>query len=137
VSLTVESILNADPLPPYFNVDLPRQRNFSAGSTANLSCHASGIPRPVITWFKDGHRVPSFSVKEFKGHSILAFDSIRLNDQGKYWCEANSTEGWNRSSSVSLTGTCAYKVQGCYYQYNLMKKTPRRKPHPKSRTALA
>jgi len=92
-----------DPLPPLFNVDLPSQRYFSAGSKANLSCHASGIPRPVITWFKDGHRMPSFSVKQVRGHSILALDSVRLNDQGKYWCEANSTEGWNRSSSVSLT----------------------------------
>lgn len=94
----------ADPLPPYFNVDLPTNRNFSAGSEANLSCHASGIPRPAITWFKDGHRVPSSSVKELNGYSILAFDSIRLNDQGKYWCEANSTEGWNRSACTSLTG---------------------------------
>ena len=75
-------------------------------------CYGSGVPRPVITWFKNGHRVPSFSVKEFKGHSLLTFDSVHLNDQGMYWCEANSTEGWNRSSSVSLTGKWAYKVQG-------------------------
>ena len=104
--LTVETLFStADPLPPRFNLDLPSRINFSAGSKANLSCHASGIPRPVITWFKDGHRVPSLSVTEFKGYSILDFDSVRLNDQGKYWCEANSTEGWNRSSSVKLTST--------------------------------
>lgn len=105
VSLTVETLSIADPLASHFSVDLPSQRNFTAGSKANLSCHRSGVPRPVITWFKNGHRVPSFSVKEFIGHSLLAFDSVQLNDQGMYWCEANSTEGWNRSTSVNLTGT--------------------------------
>ena len=56
--------------------------------------------------------MPSFSVKQVRGHSILALDSVRLNDQGKYWCEANSTEGWNRSSSVSLTGTMSEQSTG-------------------------
>ena len=64
--------------------------------------------------------MPSSALKECDGYSILAFDSIRLNDQGKYWCEANSSEGWNRSASTSLTGIRVYKDTtlllyiGCY-----------------------
>ena len=132
MSITVETISTADPLPPHFNANLPSQRNFSAGSKANLSCDSSGVPRPVITWFKDGQRVPRFSVKQLKGHSILVFDSLRPNDQGRYWCEANSNEGWSKSSSVSLTGTSTKKVQRFYYphQRNLTKKTPRKNTTP-------
>ncbi|KAJ7373612.1 hypothetical protein OS493_011217 [Desmophyllum pertusum] len=92
-----------EPSPPRFQLDLPRQLNVSAGGKANLSCNASGIPRPFITWFKDGRRVPSSSVRGVKGYSMLAFDSVHLNDQGEYWCEANSTEGWNRSSTANVT----------------------------------
>ncbi|KAL9955870.1 hypothetical protein ACROYT_G037263 [Oculina patagonica] len=91
------------PSPPRFQVDLPLRLNVSAGSKANLSCTASGVPRPVITWFKDGRRIPRSSVSGVKGSSLLAFETVRLSDQGNYWCEANSTEGWNRSSTVNLT----------------------------------
>ena len=86
-------------------MDLPLQLNASAGHKANLTCSVSGIPRPVITWFKDGSRVPPSSVREFKGYSVLAFDPVHPKNQGKYWCEANNTEGFNRSSPVNLTGT--------------------------------
>ena len=85
-------------------MDLPLQFNTSIGHKANLTCNVSGIPRPVITWFKDGSRVTRSLVREFKGYSMLAFDSVRLSDKGKYWCEANNTEGWNRSSTANLTG---------------------------------
>ena len=98
------SHLTTEPSPPRFKMDLPLQFNTSIGHKANLTCHVSGIPRPVITWFKDGSRVTRSLVRKFKGYSMLAFDSVRLNDQGKYWCEANSTEGWNRSSTANLTG---------------------------------
>ena len=94
-----------EPSPPRFSDDQPREFNSSEGSKANLSCKASGIPPPVITWFKDGYRLQSSSVIGGKGYSILTFESVHLHDQGQYWCEANSTEGWNRSSSVNLKGT--------------------------------
>lgn len=84
---------------------LPLQLNASAGHKANLTCSVSGIPRPVITWFKDGSQVPPSLIREFKGYSMLAFHSVSLRNQGRYWCEASNSEGWNRSSPVNLTGT--------------------------------
>ena len=97
--------VSSEPSPPRFSVDLPSQLSFSAGGKANLSCDALGIPRPVITWYKDGSRIPRSSVTGVMGSSVLALASVSLNDQGKYWCEANSSEGWNRSSVVNVTGT--------------------------------
>ena len=91
-------------------MDLPLQLNASHGHKANLTCNVSGIPRPVITWFKDGSRVARSLVGEFKGYSMLTLDFVRLNDQGTYWCEANNTEGWDRSSSVNMTGISKLKA---------------------------
>ncbi|XP_078348198.1 fibroblast growth factor receptor 4-like [Oculina patagonica] len=92
-----------EPSPPRFIIDLPSQLNISAGNKASLSCSSSGVPRPAIAWFMDGRRVPMSFVTGVKGYSTLDFESVNLNDQGEYWCEANSTEGWNRSTTVKLT----------------------------------
>lgn len=72
------------------------RENIAAGQKTNFSCEAFGIPRPVITWFKDNQRVLKSRVKEIKAKSVLTVDSVTPQDQGRYWCEANSDEGWNR-----------------------------------------
>ena len=96
--------LTTEPSSPRFEMDLPLQLNTSVGHKANLTCNSSGIPRPLITWFKEGSRVTRSLIRGFKGYSMLVFDFVRRNDQGKYWCEANNTEGWNRSSTTNLAG---------------------------------
>lgn len=73
----------------------------------NLSCEATGIPTPVITWYKDGLLVSKEKVKEVKGNSLLTLEYVRSHDQGEYWCEAQSAEGWNRSRT-SLNSTSLF-----------------------------
>lgn len=34
----------------------------------------------------------------------MSFMPVRPENQGRYWCEANSTEGWTQSPSVFLKG---------------------------------
>lgn len=85
-------------------MDLPLQLNASVGHKAYVTCNVSGIPRPVITWFKNGSHMTRSLVREIKGYSMLFFDFVQRNDQGTYWCEANNTEGWNRSSTMNLAG---------------------------------
>ena len=71
----------------------------------NFTCEAFGIPSPVITWFKDNSRVPKDNrIQKIKESSVLTVDSVTPQDQGRYWCEANSSEGWNRSTIANLTG---------------------------------
>ena len=43
-------------------------------------------------------------IQETKELSVLAVDSVTPHDQGRYWCEANSYEGGNRSAIANLTG---------------------------------
>ena len=76
--------------------------NVSAGSTVNLACEAKGIPRPAVTWYKDGGPVPRENISRVNEISLLTFESVGPHDQGEYWCEAQNAEGWNRSSRTSL-----------------------------------
>lgn len=84
----------------------PISREITAtGQHTNFSCQAFGIPRPVITWFKNNRSVPKDNrIQETKSLSVLTVDSVEPQDQGSYWCEANSDEGWNRSTIANLTG---------------------------------
>ena len=69
-----------------------------------------GIPSPVITWFKNDRKVPKARIKEIKAFSLLTIESVEPQDQGQYWCEANSNEGWNRSAVANLTGRYALPI---------------------------
>ncbi|KAL9955846.1 hypothetical protein ACROYT_G037233 [Oculina patagonica] len=93
-----------EPSKPRFLINPTSQDNIVAGQKVNFSCEALGIPRPVISWLKDGRRIAKYRIKEIKTFSVLTIESVEAQDQGKYWCEANSDEGWNRSAVANLTG---------------------------------
>lgn len=59
---------------------------------AMLTCTASGIPRPVITWSKISDSLPVHSaVSEASGSLII--DHVTSNDAGIYICKATSILG--------------------------------------------
>lgn len=90
---------------PRFLIHPISRENIATGQNTNFSCEAFGIPRPVITWFKDNRTMPKDNrIQETKALSVLTVDSVEPQDQGSYWCEANSNEGWSRSSIANLTG---------------------------------
>lgn len=97
------ALMFKEPSPPLFTHHQPREVDFLKSSKAKLSCNASGVPLPSITWFKDGNSLSSSSVIGSKSYSILNFESVHAHDQGQYWCEANNTEGQSRSAPVNLT----------------------------------
>ena len=43
-------------------------------------------------------------IQETNSLSVLTVNSVEPQDQGSYWCEASSDEGWNRSTIANLTG---------------------------------
>lgn len=91
-----------EPSPPKFTLTPPHDMNASAGSTVNLTCRATGIPRPVVTWYKDGQPVPREDITRVNGMSLLPLKNVQPYDQGKYCCEAENAEGRNRSSTTHL-----------------------------------
>ena len=90
-------------IPPVFTVNPPVQMLISSGGKASMTCKASGFPVPLITWFKDGIPVPRANTTGDKGLSILTLEFVKPVNQGKYWCEANNSDGWQRSLITKLS----------------------------------
>ena len=97
----------AEPSKPRFVIHPISRVNTTTGQQTNFSCKAFGIPRPVITWFKDNRTVyvsKHNRIQETNSLSVLTVDSVEPQDQGSYWCEARSDEGWSGSNIANLSG---------------------------------
>uniref|UniRef100_A0A0R3RFL5 Muscle M-line assembly protein unc-89 n=1 Tax=Elaeophora elaphi TaxID=1147741 RepID=A0A0R3RFL5_9BILA len=72
----------------------------------SFECRVSGIPVPQVKWFKDGdeikpdERIHIESLPD--GTNRLVIDSVKLEDQGNYRCEATNNAG-SMSSKAPLT----------------------------------
>ena len=94
-----------EPTKPRFVIHPISRDNIATRGKTNFSCEAFGIPRPAITWFKDNRSLPKDNrIQVNKALSVLTVDSVAPQDQGSYWCEANSDEGWDKSNIANLTG---------------------------------
>ncbi|XP_021098568.1 hemicentin-1 [Heterocephalus glaber] len=59
-----------------------------------LTCIASGIPAPKITWMKDGRPLlQTDQMQSLRGNSILQISSAQVEDTGRYTCLASSPAG--------------------------------------------
>ncbi|KAG8436526.1 hypothetical protein GDO86_007581 [Hymenochirus boettgeri] len=67
-----------------------------------LSCEATGIPVPQITWLKDGLPILEYTNHhvDYKTQSLLIVNAM-LRDSGRYQCIASNSAG-HRSKSFSL-----------------------------------
>ena len=74
----------------------------SPGSKVTMTCEATGIPRPVVKWYKDGLPVSRKNTVGVKGLSLLSLNSVTILHEGIYWCEARNVVGWKRSSRATL-----------------------------------
>ncbi|XP_037104683.1 obscurin isoform X1 [Syngnathus acus] len=91
--------------PPVFT-SLLSDNTAKIGQTVKLSCKVTGLPKPVITWLKDGLVLeddPRHIITGDKsGACILILDSLTTEDSGQYVCYA--------TSSMGSTGTMATVV---------------------------
>ncbi|XP_068181455.1 vascular endothelial growth factor receptor kdr-like isoform X2 [Antennarius striatus] len=84
---------------PWLSQNLTNQ-NVNSSSSLMLACFALGVPRPDITWYKNG-----FPVKEGPGitlgeDGILTIERVKKDDEGLYKCVARNTEGVAQTSAV-------------------------------------
>ena len=91
-----------EPSPPRFTIAPPRHMSVFAGRSLNLTCEATGPPRPDIRWYKDGQPVTRGGISRINGISLLPLKNVQPHDQGEYWCEAENAEGWSRTSTTRL-----------------------------------
>ena len=72
----------------------PKVVMVNEGDNLTLTCEATGVPPPAITWFKGGRSLPgeTLFVRQAKT-SRLHFESTSYKDRGIYRCEARNVVG--------------------------------------------
>ncbi|GCC29770.1 hypothetical protein chiPu_0008212 [Chiloscyllium punctatum] len=64
------------------------------GNDITLECKTQGIPRPALTWMKDGHPlVNSRRVSILNDGQLLRVQNTQIFDAGRYVCVAESVAG--------------------------------------------
>ncbi|XP_019730956.1 hemicentin-1 isoform X3 [Hippocampus comes] len=75
-------------------VQLPENVSVVVKNPVALSCEASGIPLPAITWLKDGRPIRgTSSVRVLSGGRSLRLMHAAVEDAGRYSCIASNSAG--------------------------------------------
>ncbi|MGH0131433.1 UNVERIFIED_CONTAM: hypothetical protein FKN15_007170, partial [Acipenser sinensis] len=88
-------------VPPSISGDLKSPENVSVvvKNPVALSCEASGIPLPAITWLKDGRPISlSNSIRILSGGRLLRLMHAAVEDAGRYTCVVSNTAGEERKN---------------------------------------
>ncbi|XP_017281469.1 obscurin isoform X19 [Kryptolebias marmoratus] len=76
------------------------------GQTVKLACKVTGVPKPVIAWYKDGRTVQAdphhIIIEDPDGSCTLILDNMTADDSGQYMCFATSSAG-NASTLGKVT----------------------------------
>uniref|UniRef100_A0A8C6QPP1 Hemicentin-1 n=1 Tax=Nannospalax galili TaxID=1026970 RepID=A0A8C6QPP1_NANGA len=81
--------------PPHINgSEEPGEISVIVNNPLELSCIASGIPAPKISWMKDGRPfLQTDQVQTLEGEAVLRISSAQVEDTGRYTCLASSPAG--------------------------------------------
>ncbi|XP_010790854.1 obscurin isoform X2 [Notothenia coriiceps] len=76
------------------------------GQTVKLACKVTGVPKPTVTWYKDGRAVEAdphhIIIEDPDGSCTLILDNMSADDSGQYMCFATSSAG-NASTLGKVT----------------------------------
>ncbi|KAL5285204.1 PRTG.2 family protein [Megaselia abdita] len=76
----------------------------------NLTCEATGAPKPKITWFRNGQLLSNNYTMEINESSLL-IQSFDINDEGIYQCFAQNSAGETQSlGELRLTENMKQKL---------------------------
>nr|XP_057924200.1 obscurin isoform X3 [Doryrhamphus excisus] len=91
--------------PPDF-VEILANCTAELGQTVKLACKVTGVPKPTITWYKDGRIVEAdphhIIIQDPDGSCTLILDNMTAEDSGQYMCFATSSAG-NASTLGKIT----------------------------------
>ena len=79
-----------------------------SGEEAEIVCQVHAVPKPTITWTKDGQTVTASSrvkIDHSGSRHTLTFMGVQKADFGKYTCEAANALG-SEQKIVEMTGEC-------------------------------
>uniref|UniRef100_A0A8C4U7D5 Hemicentin-1 n=1 Tax=Falco tinnunculus TaxID=100819 RepID=A0A8C4U7D5_FALTI len=72
--------------------ELPGDVALTKGEQLRLTCKATGIPVPKITWTFNNNIIPA-QYDDVNGHSELVVERVSKDDSGTYVCTAENTVG--------------------------------------------
>lgn len=88
------------------NITIPDKVSVFVATIINIKCPAIGIPKPTITWEKDGVKIPSTT-----GGDTLTVKTSKVTDGGVYVCVAQNSAGVTRgNSTVEVLGKSIFVV---------------------------
>ncbi|XP_067452563.1 hemicentin-1 isoform X1 [Thunnus thynnus] len=80
-------------------VQFPENVSVVVKNPVALSCEASGIPLPAITWLKDGQPIKgTSSVRVLSGGRSLRLMHAAVEDSGRYTCIVSNSAGEKRKN---------------------------------------
>jgi neogenin len=88
---------------PHVLVTPRNTKVYGGGSIVTLDCAANGVPKPFITWLKDGETIDLnlFDTRFSKvGQGSLQIKDVTVDDQGTYQCRAENSEDSVDSAAV-------------------------------------
>ncbi|KAM4629779.1 hemicentin-1 [Polymixia lowei] len=88
-------------VPPSISgqVQVPENVSVVVKNPVALTCEASGIPLPAITWLKDGRPIKATSsVRILSGGRSLRLMHARVEDAGRYTCIVSNSAGEERKN---------------------------------------
>nr|XP_019962682.1 PREDICTED: obscurin isoform X8 [Paralichthys olivaceus] len=79
------------------------------GQTVKLACKVTGVPKPTVTWYKDGRAVEAdphhIVIEDPDGSCTLILDNMTADDSGQYMCFA-----WSSAGNASTLGKITVQV---------------------------
>lgn len=82
------------------------------GGDITLKCEADGVPRPAISWMKDGRPLSTDSRAQILNEAqLLRIQDAQVADTGRYTCIAVNVAGQaDRKYDVNIHGKKKVKV---------------------------
>lgn len=88
------TVTSQEDRPPPIITHGPVNQTLPIKSVALLNCKASGLPVPIISWYRDGIPVvPSNKINMTESGTLTIVDLEKDRDQGLYTCVASSRSG--------------------------------------------
>ena len=103
--------------PPRFTVKPPAKVVAVVGGTLKLNCSATGDPRPVITWKKQGGQLPLGRSQQINGDLVIR--DISRSDRGNYICMATNA-GVFKAETVTYTEVIKGVIYKDIYNINIL-----------------
>ena len=74
-------------------------------TNVTIQCPTSGVPRPTVTWTKDGRILRDDGRYTVQTDGALVIDEANEEDSARYTCNADSVNGQDSASSkVQIVG---------------------------------